>query len=54
MYSEFRNEDEAIKKAVEAEIEAVIKGIRIRRMLPLQQQVTEKKLLPKFEAYGCL
>ncbi len=28
MYSEFRNEDEAIKKAVEAEIEAVIKGIK--------------------------
>lgn len=28
MYSEFRNEDEAVKKAVEAEIEAVIKGIK--------------------------
>ena len=28
MYSEFRNEDEAVKKAVEAEIEAVIKGVK--------------------------
>ncbi|MDE6110393.1 MAG: peptidoglycan DD-metalloendopeptidase family protein, partial [Eubacterium sp.] len=28
MYTEFRNEDEAIKKAVEAEIDAVIKGIK--------------------------
>ncbi|MDE6413645.1 MAG: peptidoglycan DD-metalloendopeptidase family protein [Eubacterium sp.] len=28
MYSEFRNEDEEIKKAVEAEIEAVIKGVK--------------------------
>lgn len=28
MYSEFRNEDEEVKKAVEAEIEAVIKGIK--------------------------
>ena len=28
MYSEFRNEDEAVKKAVEAEIEAVIKGTK--------------------------